>query len=558
MPANRRPDKSFAAPRSNDRPVAVWILPYQLLPPREHSALRAALESVGDDATRIRIVIVESKRHFTALPYHRKRLTFILSAGRHYAEELRDAGFFVDLVPAETFAEGLRTHWREHRWRDLFTMEALERPTVELQQRLAERSADITFQLIPNSQFHWPSTELAKPGSRNLIQENFYRSMRRAFGLLMEPDGSPANGRWNFDAENRRPLPKGADFPPIPTFEPDAITRNVIAEVNDRFPDAVGSTEGFEMPVTRSEAEAAFADFLDLRLADFGPFEDAMSRYNGTLWHSLLSPAMNLGLIDALEMCRAAERAWREGRAPIASVEGFIRQIIGWREFVNWQYVRQGNDLRHVNGWLHTRPTPRFWWDGRTDMACMKAIVGRLQSSAMNHHIERLMVLCNFAMLAGIDPEAVANWFLVWYADSHEWVVLPNVIGMGLNADGGKTATKPYVASAAYIHKMSDFCSGCEFDPKIRTGPRACPFNTLYWNFLITHEAKLRANPRMGPNVLGLRHLKPDERTVIEREAREFLDRLEPWEDPGYAPDCAIDRIDPESDPRQPKDAPVA
>ena len=177
----------------------------------------------------------------------------------------------------------------------------------------------------------------------------------------------------------------------------------------------------------------------------------------------------------------------------------------------------------------------------------MKAILGRLHTSAMNHHIERLMVLCNFAMLAGIDPAAVANWFLVWYADSHDWVVLPNVIGMGLNADGGKTATKPYIASAAYIHKMSDFCTGCEFDPKARTGPRACPFNTLYWNFLITHEPQLRANPRMGPNVLGLRHLKPEERDVIQREAREFLEKLEPWDDPGYAPDLAIDRTEPES-----------
>ncbi|MBI1322024.1 cryptochrome/photolyase family protein [bacterium] len=547
MSAKRRSDRSAADRQTNVREVAVWILPDQLLPPAEHPAIRAALDYVEGNTPRVRIVIVESHRHFTALPYHRKRLTLILSATRHYAEELRSAGFSVDIVHADNFSEGLRTHWRKYRWNCLFTMEGLEWPTVEMQRSLAERADGETIRLVPNSQFLWPGTELARPKSRNVIQENFYRTMRRKFGLLMEPDGSPAGDRWNFDAENRRPLPRGAEFPPIPRFEPDAITRQVMTEVDERFPDAVGSTEGFALPVTRQDAQAAFADFLENRLADFGPFEDAMSRENGTLWHSQLSPAMNLGLIDALEMCRTAERAYREGRAPLPSVEGFIRQIIGWREFVHWQYVRQGNALRHANGWSHTRPTPRFWWDGQTEMACMKSILGRLHASAMNHHIERLMVLCNFAMLAGIDPEAVANWFLVWYADSHDWVVLPNVIGMGLNADGGKTATKPYIASAAYINKMSDFCSGCEFDPKIRTGPKACPFNILYWNFLITHEPKLRANPRMGPNVLGLRHLKPDERDVIQHEAREFLEKLEPWDDPVYSPDLATDRTESKS-----------
>lgn len=517
--------------------VAAWILPDQLLPPERHPALQAALDAVDGDKSRVRVVLVESRHHFSALPYHRKRLTLIISAGRHYARELRSAGYTVDTVQADSFAAGLRTHQKSHRWRTLFAMEGLESPTIELQRRLAEKAAGFSIQLLPNGQFLWTSTELAKPGTRNLIQEHFYRSMRRSFGILLEPDGSPVGGQWNFDAENRRPLPRNAEFPAIPKFEPDTITSAVIEEVETEYSHAVGSASDFRLPVTREDCRIAFEDFLEHRLANFGPFEDAMSRSSGTLWHSQLSPAMNLGLLEPLQMCRNSEQAWREGRAPISSVEGFVRQIIGWREFVHWQYVRQGNDLRKANGWNHRRPTPRFWWDGQTPMQCMSIIQNRLQDSAMNHHIERLMVLCNFAMLAGIDPEAVANWFLTWYADSHDWVVLPNVIGMGLNADGGKTATKPYIASAAYINKMSDFCKGCVYDPKTRTGPKACPFNTLYWNFLIEHETILRSNPRMGPNVLGLRHLDDEERAVVVREAKDFLASLVPYEDPVYAPD---------------------
>jgi deoxyribodipyrimidine photolyase-related protein len=519
---------------------AAWILPDQLLPPDRHPAIQAALDAADGDKSRIRAMLVESHRHFSALPFHRKRLTLILSAGRHYADELRSAGFQVDTIRADSFAEGLRTHRKTHRWRTLFAMEGLERPTIELQRSLAEKANDTTIHMIPNRQFLWPSTELAKPGTRNLVQERFYRTMRKTFGILMEPDGSPSAGQWYFDAENRRPLPRNAEMPAIPEFEPDAITLEVIQEVESEFSRSVGSAIGFRLPVTRTDCQSAFEDFLEHRLANFGPFEDAMSRSSGTLWHSQLSPAMNLGLLDPLQMCQAAEEAWRDGRAPIASVEGFIRQILGWREFVHWQYVRQGPDLRKANGWNHRRPTPQFWWDGRTDMHCLKSILGRLQDSGMNHHIERLMVLCNFAMLAGIDPEAVANWFLTWYADSHDWVVLPNVIGMGLNADGGKTATKPYIASAAYINKMSDFCKGCVYDAKTRSGPGACPFNTLYWNFLIGHESTLRSNPRMGPNVLGLRHLDAEERAVIVREAQDFLAKLVPYEDPDYAPDLSV------------------
>jgi deoxyribodipyrimidine photolyase-related protein len=521
--------------------VAAWILPDQLLPADQHPALAEAVHLAGGHQKNVRVVLIVSRRHYAALPYHKKRLVLYVSALRHYAMELQSGGWEVDCISAETFQEGLRGHWKKHQWGHVVSMRALEYPTGILQEELAAKSTGPQFHLLENTQFLWPQTEYRKPTTKNVIMEHFYRSMRRQFQLLMEPDGNPAGGDWNYDAENRKPLPKNVELPPAMTFEPDDLTQEVMREIDRDFPDHIGKTEGFQLPVTRADAAIAFDDFISHRLADFGPYEDAMSRRSGTLWHSVMSPMMNLGLIDAVSMCRRAEMEFREGRAPIQSVEGFIRQIIGWREYIHWQYSRQMPDLRNANGWSHTRPTPQFWWDGQTEMQCLRMIISRLIDSGFNHHIERLMVLCNFAMLAGINPEAVANWFLAMYVDSHDWVVLPNVIGMGLNADSGKTATKPYIASAAYINKMSDFCSGCKYNPKQRSGEGACPFNLLYWNFLVENEKKLRSNPRMGPNVLGLKHVSMDERNAIQKEAEAFLKSLEYYNDPQYQPDDSAD-----------------
>jgi deoxyribodipyrimidine photolyase-related protein len=215
-----------------------------------------------------------------------------------------------------------------------------------------------------------------------------------------------------------------------------------------------------------------------------------------------------------------------EGAAAINSVEGFVRQVLGWREYIERQYWRQMPGLRTANAWGATRPMPGMFWDGRTEMACIRRVVGRVIETGYSHHIERLMIVCNFCLLAGIDPGAVAEWFLAFYIDAYEWVVLPNVIGMGLNADGGRTATKPYIASANYINKMSDYCRGCRYDPARRTGPDACPYNFLYWSFLIEHEAMLRANPRLGPAVLGLARIGGTERQDLREQAARFLERL--------------------------------
>lgn len=527
--------------KPHEKPVvAAWILNDQLLDPASHPVLIEALRQADGDRSRICAFIIESHRHFSALPYHKKRLALIISAGRHYAEELKKAGWKAECLSAESYRAGLRDHWREHRWHRLVTMEAVEKATALLQKKLAENSKSVPFEIIPNQQFYWPKTEFARPTAKNVILETFYRSLRKKFQLLMNPDNTPVGGQWNFDADNRKPIPKSIEIPGTPAFESDRMTLDSIEEVNTKYKDHVGTTDNFDMPVTRAQVQLAFQEFLQNRLPLFGPYEDAMSSRSGTLWHSVMSPAMNLGMIDALEMCRAAEAQYQQSNAPLNSVEGFIRQIIGWREYMHWQYTR-APELRTQNSWNHHRPIPQFWWDGRTEMQCLHSIITRLLESGYNHHIERLMVLCNFAMLAGIDPEAVANWFLTMYVDSHDWVVLPNVIGMGLNADGGRIATKPYIASASYINKMSDHCGGCKFDPKSRTGPDACPFNTLYWNFLIQNEKTLRSNPRMGPNVLGLKHISEDQRREIQNDANQFLNNIQPYDSIYYEPEDSPD-----------------
>ena len=405
-------------------------------------------------------------------------------------------------------------------------MEAAEWTGRQFQHRLTQRLG-VPVEVIPNTMFlvgeHDPFPEIER--DRPVVMERFYRAMRGHHGILLDEAGGPIGGQWNFDKDNRRPYPRGGlDPPPPPSFPPDEITRTVMDNVAGL--DAIGAVDGFDLPVTRREALDALANFTTHRLGDFGAYEDAMSRDHGLLYHSLLSPLLNLGLLEPLETVRAATDALAAGTAPLNSVEGFVRQVIGWGEFVYWNYHRLMPGVVDANHWDHRRPLPAFWWDGDIDMACLRSVITRVVTEGYSHHIERLMVLCNFAMLAGLDPGAVNEWFLSCYVDAYEWVVTPNVIGMGLNADGGVIATKPYVASANYINKMSDYCTGCSYDPKRRTGPGACPFNALYWDFLARNEARLRANPRSGPAVLGLRHIDEAERVTIAESAADFLARL--------------------------------
>lgn len=508
--------------------LSVWILGDQLL--ADHPALAAATALTSRDA--IRVILIESAQRKVKLPYQRKKLVLLISAMRHFADELRAAGYHVEYLQADSALAGLRQHvaaWQPDR---LLTMEAAEFRGREFQRRQLASLLPLPVEVLPNSQFLVGRAASAPDANKKVILEHFYRAMRKRWGVLLDPQtGAPEGGAWNFDRANRKPLPPGGlAVPPALHFAPDALTQRVMDEVA-ALPRGVGRVDDFALAVTRRDAEAAFDDFLRHRLHSFGPYEDAMSQRDGQLFHSLLSPYMNIGLLDPLAMVRRAEAAYRAGLASLPSVEGFIRQIIGWREYIYWQYWQLAPGLLTANGWQHTRAMPRFFWDGATEMNCLKHVIARVIEQGYSHHIERLMVICNFCLLAGIDPAAVNNWFLSFYIDAYEWVVAPNVIGMGLHTDGGRIATKPYLASANYINKMSDYCAGCRFNPKVRTGADACPYNFLYWNFLAEHEAVLRANPRFGPAVLGLRHVDAEARAEIKAQAAAFLAELPAYGD---------------------------
>ena len=510
------------------RRASVWITGDQLL--AGHPAVREAELEFGRDG--IEIVLIESRARRSHFPYHRQKLVLVLSAMRHYAEELRRSGYAVDYRQAESISAGLIGHLQRVAPEKLYLMAASEYTARTFQQNkipqiakcVGNGSTQVT--IVSNTQFltgqfnPYPSPA----GGKRVVMENFYREMRRHFGVLLEEDGTPTGGKWNFDEENRKPLPARLELPDPDGWEPDEITRKVMEEI-DREEGGVGSTVGFRMAVTRAQAQEALDQFISRRLDKFGPYEDAMTSRSATLFHSLLSPYFNLGLLDPLSAIRAAEDACQQGRAPINSVEGFIRQILGWREFIYWQYWQQMPALASANHWQCQGSLPDLFWNGETDMNCLQQVIARVLRDGYTHHIERLMILCNFCLLSGVNPREVSDWFNAVYIDAFDWVVLPNVIGMGLNADGGRTATKPYVASANYINRMSDYCGGCRYNPKQRTGRDACPFNYLYWNFLLEHETELRANPRLGPAVLGLSRIGEDERRLISAEAAEFRKR---------------------------------
>lgn len=505
--------------------ITVWIPGDQLL--AAHPAIAAARAAYP--AADLRILLIESRARLQQKPYQRKKLVLLLSAMRHYAEELRVHGLTVDYVQAVTFIDGLRQHTAQHRPTALFTMAAASYDGRRGQVKLAAR-LNIPVMVLPNTQFlvgrFNPITE-PQPDKRYVL-EHFYRDMRRHFDILMD-GADPAGGRWNFDHDNRRRLPAEIKLPPDIRFEPDDITAAVMREVA-ALPLGSGQVNDFGYAVTRDQAKAVFADFLGQRLPHFGAYEDAMTGRSHSLFHSVLAPYLNIGLLQPLPLAQAAAAAYRTGQAPINAVEGFVRQIIGWREFMYWQYWRQMPGMLDKNAWQATRPLPAFVWDGATDMACLRHAIQRALTTGYNHHIERLMLLCNFFMLAGIEPRAVNDWFLCLYIDAYEWVMPGNVIGMGLNADGGLTATKPYIASANYINKMGDFCHSCTYNHRQRHGEGACPFNYLYWNFILEHEEALKANPRTSRSTVNLRHLDDDERAAVRAAADQFMHEIFPNE----------------------------
>lgn len=481
------------------------------------------------------VLMIEAPGEATAVWSHKARITLFLAAMRHFANGVAARGWPLDYVQIDDpqnadFGDRLRMALRRHRPQSLRLVEPGEWRMLQQIERVARDEA-VVLQLLDDTHFLCSRSEFATwaRGKKELRMEFFYRLMRKKYGVMME-GAEPAGGQWNFDAENRSAYPKrtgpGA-IPPPASFPPDDVTREVIALVEKHFPDHPGSLEKFAWPVTREQGLLALQRFIDQRLSHFGDYQDAMWTDTPVGWHSLLSAALNLHLIDPREVIAAAEQAWRQGQVSIQSAEGFIRQILGWREFVRGVYWTDMPAMASANHYDHDRELPAWFWTGDTQMACVRDTLNQTLTLGYAHHIQRLMVTGNFALLAGLSPQQVCDWYLAVYVDAIEWVELPNTAGMALHACGPRMTSKPYVASGAYIHRQSNYCSGCRYDPARRTGDAACPFTTLYWHFIERHERNLANNPRTALMAKNLQKLGTEERTAIRARAVQMLSALD-------------------------------
>lgn len=510
---------------SSQHPILVPVLGDQLT--RTLASLRGRTK---DDTI---ILMMEVWDEATYVRHHKQKIALIFSAMRHFAAELEDAGWQVDYVRlddpdnAGSFTGEVARAIERHRPREVHVVEPGEWRVRQAMDEWADKF-DCPIEILPDDRFVCSIAEFrdwAKDRD-TLRMEFFYREMRRKTGLLMD-DGKPEGGEWNYDSENRKPPKEGLAAPERPKFEPDRMTCEVIELVEDRFGDHFGSLERFQWPVTRDEAQEAADAFFAERIERFGPYQDAMVAGEDDLFHSMLSTSINLGLLDPLDLCQRAAQAYRDGKAPLNSVEGFIRQIIGWREYVRGFYWHEMPHLQKANALNAQRALPEFFWTGETDMACLADCIRSTRDNAHAHHIQRLMVLGNFCLLAGISPREVQDWYLVVYADAYEWVELPNVAAMILYADGGRLASKPYAASGNYINKMSNYCKGCAYSHTKKTGEGACPFNPLYWHFMQRHRDRLENNHRIGRIYSTWDRMSADKQRYYLDSAQEFLDGLE-------------------------------
>lgn len=504
------------------RPVLRVILGDQL-------SSRLPVLADADKASDV-ILVAEVMAEATYVRHHVKKIAFLFSAMRHFAQALQAAGFTVryvrlddadnsqslegeiqravaDLSPARVIV----TEPGEWRLREQF--EAL---------RLA---LPVPLDILPDTRFLCSHQAFAAwaEGRRELRMEYFYRQMRRDHGLLIEAGGSPSGGRWNFDPDNRKPPSKHMTFPPRVSFRKDQITLDVLDLVRRRFADGFGTLEPFHFAVTRRQALRELDHFIDHILPAFGDHQDAMVAGEPYLNHSLLSAYINAGLLYPLEVCQRAEAAYREGHAPLNAAEGFIRQILGWREYVRGIYWRFMPDYARRNVLQAQEALPWMYWSGETRMACMREALAHTVEHAYSHHIQRLMITGNFALIAGLDPAAVHEWYLAVYADAYEWVELPNTLGMALHADGGLLASKPYAASGNYIRRMSNYCQGCVYDPAVAVGETACPFNALYWDFMDRHRDRFAGNARMPFVYTTWDKMGDDRQAQVRSQARQHL-----------------------------------
>ncbi len=491
------------------------------------------LSSLRDVHKSDTLLMAEVRAEATYVKHHRKKIAFLFSAMRHFSATLAEHGHRIvytkydDPDNSGSLAGEVRRQLQAKKYDRLVITEPGEYRLLE-EFRDWEKKMKLPVEIRPDGRFIASHEEFAEwaSGRKELIMEYWYRQMRRKTGLLMNGD-KPAGGQWNFDKQNRKPLKQKTAFKGPQQFEPDAITRQVLALVHENFADHFGELEPFWFAVTAAQSRRALSYFIRYSLPHFGDYQDAMQGGEAFLYHSLLSQYLNCGLLDPLEVCHKAEQAYRRGSAPLNAVEGFIRQIIGWREFIRGIYWHHMPGYASKNALRASRPLPKFYWDGATDMQCISEVVNMTRQHACSHHIQRLMVTGNFANLAGLEVREVCDWYLAVYADAYEWVELPNTLGMALCGDDGIVGTKPYVSSGAYINRMSDFCKTCRYDHGRRVGEDACPFTTLYWHYLMRHEKKFRDNRRMAMAYNNLQRIPAEERKQIRRQGDKFLKQLE-------------------------------
>lgn len=494
----------------------ILIMGDQLLP--HHPALSQA------DPADTRILMVEATEEISYVPHHRQKIVLFLSAMRHYAQKLRDQGWQVDYfalddpIPCQSFTDALDRFINTHAPTHILCLKA-----GEWRVENALKNYPITW--LDDPKFIAPLTFFNQwiQGRKQWRMEYFYRAMRKQTGLLLDRSNKPIGGQWNYDQDNRQAArPDLFKQGPL-AFPPDPITLAVIALVQNLQPDGFGKLDPFDYAVTAEQAEQAADHFIAHHLPHFGTYQDAMLLEDETLYHSRLSAYLNIGLLDPLTLCKKVETAYHQGHAPLNAAEGFIRQIIGWREYMRGLYWHEMPDYVQRNALKAQRPLPQFYWNGDTKATCLKAAITQTINTAYAHHIQRLMITGNFALLWGVDPQAIHQWYLGVYSDALEWVELPNTLGMSQFADGGIIASKPYISSGRYIQKMSNYCQDCFYDVSQKTGPKASPFNSLYWHFLWRHHDMLSKNPRLTFPYKTWAKMNKDQKQDILDHAEQML-----------------------------------
>jgi len=493
----------------------------------ENNAVLEALDREHDC-----LLMGELVEEASYVQHHIQKIILVFSAMRHYASERREQGWTVhyhEFSPRAnvlSFTDLVRSYVRQHPVDEIVVAWPGEWRVLE-QIRGWERELGVPVTVLPDTRFLCSLEEFDSwaEGRKQLRMEFFYRQMRRKTAYLMNGE-QPVGGQWNYDKANRKPWRGEPPSASPMRFTPD----EVVAEVRDRVAgclDAFGSATDFDYPVTRAQARRALGHFIRTGLPNFGDFQDALHDDEDYLFHSRLSASLNLGLLGYQEVCQAAEQAWRDGQAPLNAVEGFIRQIIGWREFVRGIYWREMPDYAEGNALNNKQPLPSWYWTGKTQMRCLHKTIDATRRNAYAHHIQRLMVTGNFALLLGVVPKEICDWYLAVYADAYDWVELPNTLGMVMHADDGQLASKPYAASGKYIDRMSNYCKACPYSVKETLGDKACPFNALYWDFLVRHRDRFEANPRMKMMYRNVDRKGDEEINQIQKRARWIRDSIE-------------------------------